>query len=64
VRVDNGAAATLGTLNAFGWTGLATTYCRIDPQERLVALCFAQHLPFDQHGLLERFTNLYYQALV
>jgi CubicO group peptidase (beta-lactamase class C family) len=64
VRIDNGAAGALGTLNSFGWTGMATTYCRIDPEERLVALCFAQHLPYDQHGLFQRFTNLSYQALV
>jgi hypothetical protein len=28
-----------------------------------VALCFAQHLPCDEHGLFHRFTNLFYQAL-
>jgi hypothetical protein len=42
---------------------MATTYCRIDPAEKLVALCFAQHLPFDEHGLFQRFANLSYQAL-
>jgi CubicO group peptidase (beta-lactamase class C family) len=64
VRIDNGAAATLGTINSFGWSGMATTCCRIDPKERFVSLCFAQHLPFDQHGLIQRFTNLSYQALL
>jgi len=64
VRIDNGAAATLGTIGAFGWSGFATTHCRIDPEERLVALCAVQHIPTDQHGLFKRFTNLCYQALI
>jgi CubicO group peptidase (beta-lactamase class C family) len=63
VRMDNGLAGTLGTLGSFGWTGMATTFCCIDPAERLVALCFAQHLPHDEHGLFHRFANLVYQAL-
>jgi CubicO group peptidase (beta-lactamase class C family) len=63
VRIDNGLSGTLGTLGAFGWSGMATTYCRIDPVEKLVALCFAQHLPCDEHGLFQRFANLSYQAL-
>ncbi len=63
VRLDNGLAATLGTIGSFGWTGMATTYCRIDPAESLVAIVFAQHLPHDEHGLFQRFANLAYQAL-
>lgn len=63
VRLDDGLAGTLGTIGSFGWTGMATTYCRIDPAEKLVALCFAQHLPYDEHGLFQRFANLVYQAL-
>jgi CubicO group peptidase (beta-lactamase class C family) len=63
VRIDNGLSGTLGTMGAFGWSGMATTYCRIDPAERLVALCFAQHLPYDEHGLFQRFANLSYQTL-
>jgi CubicO group peptidase (beta-lactamase class C family) len=53
----------LGTLGSFGWSGKATTYCVIDPAEELVLLVFTQHLPYDEHGLFERFTNLVYQAL-
>ena len=64
VRINDGLAGTLGTLGSFGWSGMATTQCTIDPAEELVMLIFAQHLPFDEHRLLQRFTNLVYQALV
>ena len=63
VRLDIGLTGTLGSLGSFGWNGLATTYFWVDPAERLVALCFAQHLPHDEHGLFQRFRNLCYQAL-
>ncbi|HEX6565358.1 MAG TPA: serine hydrolase domain-containing protein [Chthoniobacterales bacterium] len=63
VRINDGLAGTLGTLGAFGWSGKATTYCVIDPAEELVLLVFTQHLPYDEHGLFEQFTNLVYQAL-
>ena len=63
VRINDGLAGTLGTLGSFGWSGKATTYCVIDPAEELVLLVFTQHLPYDEHGLFERFTNLVYQAL-
>ena len=64
VRINNGLAGTLGTLGSFGWSGKATTLCSVDPVEELVMLVFTQHLPYDEHGLFERFTNLVYQALV
>jgi len=63
LRLDNGLTGTLGTLGSFGWSGVATTFSWIDPAERLVTLCFAQHLPHDEHGLFQRFGNLSYQAL-
>jgi CubicO group peptidase (beta-lactamase class C family) len=64
VRTNNGLADTLGTLGSFGWSGKATTFCVMDPAEELVMLVFTQHLPYDEHGLFESFTNLVYQALV
>jgi CubicO group peptidase (beta-lactamase class C family) len=64
VRTNNGLAGTLGTLGSFGWSGKATTFCVMDPAEELVMLVFTQHLPYDEHGLFESFTNLVYQALV
>jgi len=64
VRINDGLAGTLGTLGSFGWSGMATTQCTIDPAEELVMIIFAQHLPFDEHRLFQRFTNLVYQALI
>jgi CubicO group peptidase (beta-lactamase class C family) len=63
VRINDGLAGTLGTIGSFGWSGMASTLCSVDPAEELVMLLFAQHLPFDEHGLFQRFTNLVYQAL-
>jgi CubicO group peptidase (beta-lactamase class C family) len=63
VRINDGLAGTLGTLGSFGWSGKATTLCVMDPVEELVMLVFTQHLPYDEHGLFERFTNLTYQAI-
>jgi CubicO group peptidase (beta-lactamase class C family) len=64
VRINDGLAGTLGTFGSFGWSGKATTFCIMDPVEQLVMLVFTQHLPYDEHGLFERFTNLVYQALI
>ena len=36
----------------------------IDPQERLIAMIWAQHAPNAEFGLYERFNTLVYQALV
>jgi CubicO group peptidase (beta-lactamase class C family) len=64
VRINNGLVGTLGTLGSFGWAGKLTTLCLVDPAEELVMLVFTQHLPYDEHALFERFTNLVYQALI
>jgi CubicO group peptidase (beta-lactamase class C family) len=64
VQRDLGHGAQLGSPGAFGWYGAATTYCRIDPKERIVAIAFAQHFPFNEHKFFEKFANGYYQAIV
>lgn len=51
------------SLGQFGWYGAATTYCQIDPKERLVAIAFAQHFPFNEHNFFAAFQTGYYQAL-
>jgi CubicO group peptidase (beta-lactamase class C family) len=63
VRLDLGLGGPLGSKGQFGWYGAATTYCTIDPQENLVAILMAQHLPFNEHGVFDEFANAFYQAL-
>lgn len=63
MRVDHGKASYLGSVGQFGWYGAATTYCQIDPKERIVAVALSQHFPYNQHKLFEKFANGYYQAL-
>jgi ABC-2 type transport system ATP-binding protein len=43
--------------------GAATTYASLDPTEKTVALLFVQHFPGDEHGILWRFSTLFYQAI-
>lgn len=64
VRIDLARGNRLGSVGQFGWTGLATTSVNIDPKEETVVLVFTQHLPYNEHGLLELFNTLYYQALI
>ncbi|MHC1765325.1 MAG: serine hydrolase domain-containing protein [Verrucomicrobiia bacterium] len=63
VTTDLGRLSMPSSKGQFGWYGAATTYCQIDPQERVVAIALAQHLPFNEHGLFARFQTGYYQAL-
>ncbi|HUE86911.1 MAG TPA: serine hydrolase domain-containing protein [Vicinamibacterales bacterium] len=64
VRLDLAKANRLGSPGQFGWTGAASTYFNIDPQERTVALVFTQHFPHDQHQLFWTFSTLFYASLV
>lgn len=48
----------------FGWCGAATTYVRISPRERSVMLLFAQHLPFNEHGIFAPFVAAARAALL
>ncbi len=64
VMIDLARDRTLGSPGQFGWYGLATTYCQIDPSEDLVAIAFFQHFPMNEIGIFQRFPNGYYSALV
>ncbi len=47
----------------FGWYGAATTYCQVDPKERVVTIAFSQYLPFSEHHFFAAFQTRYCQAL-
>ena len=63
VTTDVGALSVPSSVGQFGWYGAATTYCQIDPQERLVAIAFTQLFPFNAHKFFAKFQTGYYQAL-
>jgi CubicO group peptidase (beta-lactamase class C family) len=63
VRIDLARSNQLGSVGNFGWSGAATTNVMVDPQEKMVAILMAQHMPFNQHDLFWNFSTLTYQAL-
>ncbi len=63
VTTDLGQLSMPSSVGQFGWYGAATTYCQIDPKERLVAIAFAQHFPYNEHNFFAAFQTGYYQAL-
>ena len=63
VTTDLGQLSVPSSLGQFGWYGAATTYCQIDPKEKIVAIALAQHFPFNEHNFFAAFQTGYYQAL-
>jgi len=63
VTTDLGQLSMPSSVGQFGWYGAATTYCQIDPKEKIVAIALAQHFPFNQHNFFAAFQTGYYQAL-
>jgi CubicO group peptidase (beta-lactamase class C family) len=61
--VELGLAERVDSIGSFGWNGLASTFFRVDPSERLVLVALAQHLPFDEHRLFGRVANVIYSHL-
>ena len=51
-------------MGQFGWSGAASTYANLDPQEKLVALLFVQHFPIDEHKAFWRFSTLAYASII
>jgi CubicO group peptidase (beta-lactamase class C family) len=63
VTTHLGQLSMPSSVGQFGWYGAATTYCQIDPSEKLVAIALVQHFPFNQHNFFAAFQTGYYQAL-
>jgi CubicO group peptidase (beta-lactamase class C family) len=63
VVTDLGQLPTPASVGQYGWYGAATTYCQIDPKEKVVAIALCQHFPFNQFGFFNKFQTGYYQAL-
>jgi CubicO group peptidase (beta-lactamase class C family) len=63
VTTDPGRLSVPSSIGQFGWYGAATTYCQIDPKERIVAVALVQHFPFNEHNFFSAFATGYYQAL-
>jgi CubicO group peptidase (beta-lactamase class C family) len=47
VTTDVAATTGYGSVGDFGWDGAASTFFRVDPQERLVVLVMTQRMPTD-----------------
>lgn len=63
VRLDVPAADNPASPGTFTWAGAATTLFFADPEQRLVALFFAQHTPYDERQMFPRFSAAVYSAL-
>ena len=63
VTTHLGQMSMPSSIGQFGWYGAATTYCQIDPKEKIVAIGLAQHFPFNEHNFFAQFQTGYYQAL-
>lgn len=64
VVIDPAKDPNLCSAGQFGWYGIASTFCQVDPSEDLVAIAFFQHQPMNQHDMFGRFANGYNAALV
>jgi CubicO group peptidase (beta-lactamase class C family) len=64
VTVDPDMSGFMSSKGNFGWGGMASTYFRVDPEEKIVLISMAQFVPIGFHRYHDDFRNLVYQALV
>jgi CubicO group peptidase (beta-lactamase class C family) len=63
VRLDQAGGAMAGSVGEFGWSGAATTWVRMDPEEQTVAILLTQHLPGNQPGIYTVFSTMVNAAI-
>jgi CubicO group peptidase (beta-lactamase class C family) len=63
VIIDEQAYGHMGSQGAWGWSGAASTFFSVDPQEDMTYVIMAQKMPTDG-ALRNKIENLIYQALV
>jgi CubicO group peptidase (beta-lactamase class C family) len=63
VVIDDLALGRLGSNGAWGWSGAASTFFTVDPEEDLTYVIMAQKMPTDGR-LRDKIENLIYQAIV
>ena len=63
VRVELARGNRLGSVGQFGWSGAATTYINMDPQEQTLVILVTQRFPFNAGDLLGQHSTLFYQSL-
>jgi CubicO group peptidase (beta-lactamase class C family) len=64
VTVEPEMSGFMSSKGNFGWGGAASTYFRVDPQEKIILISMAQFVPIGFHRYHDDFRNLVYQALV
>ncbi len=64
VTKDLARFQNLGSGGAYGWTGAAGTYFRIDPKEELIIIQMLQILPYYHLNHSRELQTLVYQAIV
>lgn len=63
VTLDPALAGNLGSKGTFGWSGAASTWAVLDPEEELVLILMSQYLVADA-DFAGRFQTLAYQTIV
>jgi CubicO group peptidase (beta-lactamase class C family) len=64
VTVNPEMSGFMSSTGNYGWGGAASTYFRIDPQEKIIMISMAQFVPIGFHRYHDDFRNLVYQALI
>lgn len=64
VLTDLGQCEILGSVGEYGWSGAASTYFWIDPEEEFIGIQMAQFQPSGYHLIREDFRVMAYQSII